>query len=1436
MKQRLKKLHLMSWILSLAMVIGLLSGPVFVKKTSEAAEDATIELGEMKKEKGYYTYPDAKIVTSEEDAKSNRYRYLTVSVDSGHLMVPETAINGVSGKGLIYGDNVSVGFEDLDTARKYEAISFEFLEDDSVAKQSQIEEYIRKVKFTTTSTREQTVTITATTRGDAAGGKLTAYLDEENTIQVYYFNGHYYGYVPGDYKWTEAYKKAQQAECYGMHGYLATLTTRAEDRFLYEKFKIDTTHNMVPAGWMGCSRALPDGNGEYTILNNVTNPVKKGYNPYPWNDAQREANKSLLAAFYQECRENLVWSWVAGPEKGTVFGYQKSFLGEQVPETEYDGTKTYDGGFVTYDGFFSNWKVYDPNADRATSVEPNGGEKDNGGQFEREAYGHYGEYAYGRWNDHEDAAKKGYYIEFGGMPGDTDETGQIIYTTTQPSEDIITDEDEYGKIFNPGPYIVNKNASGNTAVGTELNADISKISFIDKANDTITYQWYIVNEVEDDNGKVRRLLEDVPNATGQTLVLSELTLGQKLAVRVFETNPDGKLVGTGISAPYETGDGVTAIYGNVAIKEDKIDDDGKLVVKADVSGVKPKDARDKLDYQWILKEGTKETPIPGATDPTFKVPDEYQGKELVVKVTPDPGSDYEGEIPSDPYKVKELITGKPAIVPDQDGVNLTADISGIGPEEANFKQDDFNYQWYVVGDDGSKTPIPGATKPEYKLTDNTIGKEIVVQATVKPSNENYSGIAQSDPYDASPETKTEIGGKPVITQTDSVLSAVVTGITPPGAQPVLEYQWYDDGTPIPGATGKTLTLTDDLLDGSQITVEVKVPEDNKQYTGSASSDPVTPIKPDTPPEKTPIQGAIVIENKTTDDAGNPINKEGTLLYANLDNVTPEGCHDALSYQWFVLEVVDGAVVSTPIPGATSQNYALTADTIDKTVAVIATADGKTYVGSVSSDPYNTARTNAGIQLPTETEDGKQIIYVTPTEEDTRYKITEINGVIPEDMTVKKITTDGKEVDIMPEEGPDEDGWYIVDPGETLKFIVEPEKNYVIREEQIKGKNTDVTSQIVDNVKAEIAADGTITITVDPARENTKYAVLKKDGDNYTPVTVNKDGSNYAFAPDSTATWSDGGEKVVTFTKLPADGTYKIVAIDTQTPDGDYVDPDISPDKLLGGSKDIVGSELKKGTGSNNNTQNFTKAEQAKADQMIKDFLTNPKDGKVVTEINDYTRDVVINGEKTWNKLTAREKAAVNAKLKAMGCKYTYEQLLAMAKKWQIPYFKINKVMKKGTKSKLKLIKCKGATVVATSSNTKVATISKKGVIKAKKVGKANCTITVIKGNYSNKLVIKVVVRKKFKNAKELKKFKSNKIKTPTILLNKQRKLKKSTKIKVSGVTKGSKVTYKSLNKKVIKVNKKGKYTAKKKGKTLIRVTVKQNGKKYLLYLYVTAHK
>lgn len=112
----------------------------------------------------------------------------------------------------------------------------------------------------------------------------------------------------------------------------------------------------------------------------------------------------------------------------------------------------------------------------------------------------------------------------------------------------------------------------------------------------------------------------------------------------------------------------------------------------------------------------------------------------------------------------------------------------------------------------------------------------------------------------------------------------------------------------------------------------------------------------------------------------------------------------------------------------------------------------------------------------------------------------------------------------------------------------------------------------------------------------------------------------------------------------------------------------------------------------------------------------------------------------------------------------------------------------------------------TSSNKKVATVTSKGVVKAKKAGKT--TITVKVGNYTKKVVIQV--------------------KKPSLKLAKSSatiKKGKTVKIKATATPSG-KVTYKSSNKKVATVTAKGVVKGKKKGTATITVTSNGISKKF----------
>lgn len=1362
MRQTKLKKRALSLLLAFSMVMSLFTGQTIYTSEVQASSEAQIDLKELKKSADgtYYTYPDAVITHPDSDKK---FHSMTVSVDFGHLKITSTEIADIAGLGIIAGSDMNVDFETLSTANKYESISFEWPEG---ATMEQMQSFIRTIQFTT-SNRVQTVSIHATTKSSA--DLKTTISGKE--VQLFYFNGHYYGYVPMDNKkWSNAYKESKSATFCGAQGYLATLTSRAEDRFILASFK--DYGNYAKKGWLGCSRAVLADGSSYTDADTT------------WKD--------LTKFDFATCEQDFVWRWVSGPEAGQRFGYQNHAFG--------DGTYG-DGGFVTDNGMFSNWN-------NSSNIEPNGGASTN------EAFGYYGKYEYGRWNDNADDSEDGiygYYIEFGGFDGDEakfeESLDQIIISTTKVTDDIITDgsykdstntETEKTPISGK-PVIKNQTTDddGNPIVkeGTVLSADVSGV-IPDAAHDGLSYQWYIKNP----NGT----LAPIDGAIEKNLTLTTDTIDKELVVKAFAS---GDYTGEVVSDPYDT----TRTNSGIDTEEDAdtTDDKGTLVIYPTVEntiyGIKDEEGNvyglGSLDALPAV-DGDGNTLTPNASG--------YPGYYQV-----EPGSKIVFTIDNDKnYIVHEIQL-------ESDTTN-TEVVSPTIPDSDITTDYDKNNSTETADDTISIVIDPALTDYKYAVLKKVDGKYVEVPMT-KDAEGNYV---------ASPNTSTNPwsdGGENVVT---------FTGLPADGTYKVIAVTSSDS------ADTDIKELTPDQVIGGSEDITATAPEE----------------------VKTPISGKPVIINGTTDDDGSTIVKEGSVLTATLAGVAPINCHTSLTYQWYVKNSDD---TLTPIDGATAQSYTLTADTVDKELVVKAFGNGN-YTGEVESNPYDTTRTNSGIDVgddpidvpgATPLPDDKRTITINPTMKDTIYAIKDENGNVygAGDLTALP-AVDGNGNTLTPNVTDSAyAGYYQIEAGGKIVFTVDKNKNYIIHEVKNTSTNTEVISPTIpdsdietkydDNNTANNKADDTISITVAPALSDYKYAVLKKVDGKYVEVTVAKDANgNYALSDTSTSPWSNGGETEVTFTGLPADGTYRIVAV-SSSDSADTIIKDLTPDQIIGGSADITApapgtaptpsvspsaAPLASPSANPASGSSFTQTEIDAADKFIKEHATDPN-GKIVTEITDLTRDIVVSGETKWNNFTEKEKAAVNERLKEQGCPYTFQQLLDMAKGYKIPGFKVKKYMKKGTKSKLKLVKCKGATIVCTSTNKKVATVNKKGVIKAKKVGKATLTFTAIKGIHTNRLVIKIIVKKKFKNAKELKKFKNKAIKTPTVLIAKKRVVKASTKIRIYDLKKGSKYKYTSLNKKVLKITKKGKYTGKKPGSSLVRVKIHQNDKDYLLYVYVTIY-
>ncbi len=168
----------------------------------------------------------------------------------------------------------------------------------------------------------------------------------------------------------------------------------------------------------------------------------------------------------------------------------------------------------------------------------------------------------------------------------------------------------------------------------------------------------------------------------------------------------------------------------------------------------------------------------------------------------------------------------------------------------------------------------------------------------------------------------------------------------------------------------------------------------------------------------------------------------------------------------------------------------------------------------------------------------------------------------------------------------------------------------------------------------------------------------------------------------------------------------------------------------------------------------------------------------------------------------------------------------------IPTIVMKKVMGPKMKFKIKLLNQKGAKIRCESSNKKLATINKKGLVKTKKkTGKCKLIINVSKGQKRIQYIVNLVVRKSCKKNYSLYKYKTS-YKAPSVSLYKLVPRGKSYKIKLKHLNKSAKVVYKSNNKKVATVNKKGKVKPKKNGRADVTIDVTQNGIKYRYFVVV----
>ena len=480
---------------------------------------------------------------------------------------------------------------------------------------------------------------------------------------------------------------------------------------------------------------------------------------------------------------------------------------------------------------------------------------------------------------------------------------------------------------------------GTAQVGRTLTAETSGIPDEDRRDKVdLSYQW-----LADETG--------VEGATDPTYEITERDEGKAIKVRVTFTDNAGKeeTLTSDATEPVkpaqsnEPATGLPAIDGTAQVGE---------TLTADASGISDADGMTDavFRYQWTRWDSDTDEHIEGATDSTYEVSDEDEGKTIRLRVSfsDDRGND---------EALTSSATGAVAARPAQ----LTATFPASPFQSSRHKGDDDRPQVIVA----FNLPVQSfdKTTPSVSLTGATVsslvrheedglenawvffldpeGNDDVVFTLVAGQSCDGGGICtgegkmlseggtitlpgpdEEDKPDNtdSNEPNSPATGVPTIggtAQVGEALTANTSGVADADGLSSVQYehQWLADDSDISGATNSTYTLAA-ADEGKAIKVEVTFTDDagNDESLTSAATDAVAAA----PTPNNPATGAPTISG--TAQVGETLTADKSGI-ADADDLTSA----TYSYQW----LADDAEIA----GANGSTYTLVAEDEGKAIKV-----------------------------------------------------------------------------------------------------------------------------------------------------------------------------------------------------------------------------------------------------------------------------------------------------------------------------------------------------------------------------------------------------------------------------------------------------------------------------------------------------------------------
>ena len=461
---------------------------------------------------------------------------------------------------------------------------------------------------------------------------------------------------------------------------------------------------------------------------------------------------------------------------------------------------------------------------------------------------------------------------------------------------------------------------GTAQVGRTLTAETSGIPDEDRRDKVdLSYQW-----LADD--------KDIEGATDSTYEITERDEGKAIKVRVTFTDNVGKeeTLTSAATAPVkpaqsnEPATGLPTINGTAQVGE---------TLTADTSGISDADGMTNavFRYQWTRWDSDTDEDIEGATDSTYEVSDEDEGKTIRLRVSfsDDRGND---------EALTSAATGAVAARPAQ----LTATFPASPFQSSRHKGDDdrpqvivaFNLPVQSFDKTTRSVSLTGATvsslvRHEEDGLENAWvffldpeGNDDVVFTLVAGQSCDVGGICtgegemlseggtttlpgpdEEDKPDNtdSNEPDSPATGLPTINGTAQVgetLTANTSGVADAdGLSSVqYEYQWLADDAEIVGATGSTYTLTDSE-ESKTVKVQVSFTDDagHDETLTSAATDAVAGAQLTEPPDQPSGLSATASHDSVTLTWNDPGDDSitGYVILRRIPGVDPEGQFDEL---------------------------------------------------------------------------------------------------------------------------------------------------------------------------------------------------------------------------------------------------------------------------------------------------------------------------------------------------------------------------------------------------------------------------------------------------------------------------------------------------------------------------------------------------------------